>query len=96
MYLDLKFFKNLVKMLETNHNMVRERHDVTEAWIFHVDQTLIQCKELIRAADHQEERESLFRQYDEMVSFLESIGWYPIMKSESYLDFDDEEQDDTE
>ena len=97
MYLDVKFFKNLIKMLETNHNMVRERKDVTEAWLFHVDQTLVQCKEIARSAEYKEERESLFRDYNEIVTQLEEMGWYPILKDQTYLNIedlpDDEEQD---
>jgi len=91
MYLDVKFFKNVVKMLETDHNLVRPLEEVTEAWKFHVDQTIIQCKEIIAAAEFQEEREVVFSQFNEVVTSLENLGWYPVMRNETFLEEDDEE-----
>jgi len=93
MYLDVKFFKNIIRMLETNHNLVRPMEEVTEAWKFHVDKTIMQCKEIIAAAEFQEEREALFQQFDEIVTRLDTLGWYPILKSESYIEDNNEEQD---
>lgn len=94
MYLDVKFFRNVIRMLETNHNLVRPMEEVTEAWKFHVDQTIMQCKEILAAAEFQEEREIIFSQFDEVVTRLAQMEWYPILKNESYIDSDyDEEQD---
>ena len=95
MYVDVKFFKNVIHMLETNHNMIRLRDDVTEAWKFHVDQTIIQSKEVIKAAEYQEERDSVFSQFNEVMTQLENFGWYPVLKSESYINFDNEAEDDS-
>lgn len=100
MYLDTKFFKNVIHMLETDHNLVRPMDEVTEAWKFHVDQTIRQCKEIMASAAFQEEREIVFSQFDEVVTKLETLGWYPVLKTDSYtntpkltFEFEDEEQD---
>lgn len=89
MYLDVKFFKNVIHMLETDHNIIRPLDNITEAWKFHVDQTITQCKDLIKAAEYQEERDSVFTDFDEVVTRLEEIGWYPILKTDTYIEFDD-------
>ena len=47
MKIDVKFFQGLLHMLETNHNIVRKDDNISESWKFIVDNTIVQCKELV-------------------------------------------------
>ena len=85
MIIDVIFFKNIINMLETNHNIVRNNDMVTETWKHYVDATIGQCKEMIAVAKYQEEREAIFTEYDEIITRLENLGDARIFKQISQM-----------
>ena len=74
MVVDLKFFEHLIKVLETDTHILRDKQDklkITEAWLYTSDVLMRQCKEMIAVEKFNEEREAVFH---DMTSLIDDSG----------------------
>jgi len=80
MVVDVKFFSNLLKVLEMNHNIIRDMDKASESWLYYGDKIITQCKEIIEVAKYQEERNAVFADFDEIYTRIDELGIIPILK----------------
>ena len=71
MTVDTVFFDRIIKMLETNHNLVRSDQDglkVTEAWLAFGDQIINQAKIILKEQIDEESRLAIMTDLGDLMS----------------------------